>query len=222
VKQSIEKKIKINPMKKVGIITLTRQTSLAYAVLKKIVEDLNYHPICGEAIGADCIFFSLEELTLVGYDFLGNFFNKVGLSDADIILISAPYSVNLFILPKVIWCLRNISSAPIILGGNEASNNYKNIMLYRFSPFVNKIVDIAPDFIVRGSAETVLPSLLPLLNQTTMTSKWDKDFINKLFEIPNLIFWLPDRKALVSTPFSSENLKEKDIFAFVEAACSVP
>lgn len=203
-------------MKKAGIITLTRQTSLAYAVLKKIVEDLDYQPICGEAIGADSIFFSLEELTLVGHDFLGNFFKKIGLSDADIILISAPYSVNLFILPKVVWCLRNISSAPIILGGNEVSNNYKNLMLYRFSPFVNKVVDIAPDFIVRGSAETVLPSLLPLLNQSTMTNKWGKDFINRLFEIPNLIFWLPDRKALVSTSFSSESLKEKDIFAFAK------
>ena len=200
-------------MKKVGIITLTRQTSLAYSVLKRIVEDLDYQPICGEAIGSDCIFFSLEELTLVGYDFLGNFFKKAGLSDSDIILISAPYSVNLFVLPKVIWCLRNVSSAPIILGGNEASNNYKNLMLYRFSTFVNNVVDIAPDFIVKGSAERVLFSLLPLLDQTTMTQKWDKGFVNQLLEIPNLVFWLPERKALVSTHFSSEGLSEKDIFA---------
>jgi radical SAM superfamily enzyme YgiQ (UPF0313 family) len=203
-------------MKKIGIITLTRQPSLAYSALKKIVEDLGYQPLCGEAIGADCIFFSLEELTLIGHDFLGNFLKKVGFSDADIILISAPYSVNLFVLPKVIWCLRSISTAPIILGGNEASNNYKNLMLYQFSAFVNKIVDIAPDFIVRGSAERVLCSLLPLLDKTTMTKKWDKDFLKELFEIPNLVFWLPARKALVSTYFSSEDLSEKDIFAYVK------
>ena len=203
-------------MKKVGIITLTRQTSLAYSALKGIVKDLGYQPVCGEAIGADCIFFSLEELTLIGYDFLGNFLKKVGLADADIILISAPYSVNLFILPKVIWCLRSISSAPILLGGNEASNNYENLMSYRFSTFVNKIVDIAPDFIVRGSAESVLFSLLPLLDKTTMSKKWDKDFLKKLLEIPNLVFWLPERRALVSTNFSSEPLSEKDIFAYVK------
>lgn len=203
-------------MKKIGIITLTRQPSLAYSALKKIVEDLGCQPLCGEAIGADCIFFSLEELTLIGYDFLGNFFKKVGFSDADIILISAPYSVNLFVLPKVIWCLRSVSTAPIILGGNEASNNYKNLMSYRFSAFVNKIVDIAPDFIVRGSAERVLCSLLPLLDKTTMTKPWDKDFLKELFEIPNIVFWLPERKALVSTGFSSEDLSEKDIFAYVK------
>lgn len=203
-------------MKKIGIITLTRQPSLAYSALKKIVEDLGCKPLCGEAIGAECIFFSLEELTLIGYDFLGNFLKKVGFSDADIILISAPYSVNLFVLPKVIWCLRSISTAPIILGGNEASNNYKNLMLYRFSAFVNKVVDIAPDLIVRGSAEKVLFSLLPLLDKTTLTKPWDKDFLRKLFEIPNIVFWLPERKALVSTYFSSEGLSEKDIFAYVK------
>ena len=203
-------------MKKIGIITLTRQTSLAYSVLKRIVEDLGYQPICGEAIGADCVNFSLEELTLVGYDYLGKFFTEAGFADSDIILISAPYSVNLFVLPKVIWCLRNISSAPIILGGNEASNNYKNLMLYRFSTFVNKVVDIAPDFIVRGSAESVLTPLLSLLDKTILKKKWDKDFIKKLLEIPNIVFWLPDRKALVSTDFSSEGLSERDIFAYVK------
>jgi len=203
-------------MKKIGIITLTRQPSLAYSALKKIVENLGCKPICGEAIGADCIFFSLEELTLIGYDFLGNFLKKVGFSDSDIILISAPYSVNLFVLPKVIWCLRSISTAPIILGGNEASNNYKNLMLYRFSAFVNKIVDIAPDFIVRGSAERVLFSLLPLLDKTTMTKTWNKDFLKELFDIPNIVFWLPERKALISTNFSSEDISEKDIFTYVK------
>ena len=86
-------------MKKIGIITLTRQNSLAYAALKKIVLDLGYEPICGEAIGADCIFFPLEEIHLIGYDFLADFFQKSGLSDADAVLISAPYTVNLFILP---------------------------------------------------------------------------------------------------------------------------
>ncbi len=203
-------------MKKIGIITLTRQTSLAYSVLKRIVEDLAYQPICGEAIGADCVNFSLEELTLVGYDYLGKFFTEAGFADSDIILISAPYSVNLFVLPKVIWCLRNISSAPIILGGNEASNNYKNLMLYRFSTFVNKVVDSAPDFIVRGSAESVLAPLLSLLDKTILKKTWDKDFIKKLLEIPNIVFWLPDRKALVSTDFSSEGLSERDIFAYVK------
>ena len=203
-------------MKKIGIITLTRQTSLAYSVLKRIVEDLGYQPICGEAIGADCVNFSLEELTLVGYDYLGKFFTEAGFADSDIILISAPYSVNLFVLPKVIWCLRNISSAPIILGGNEASNNYKNLMLYRFSTFVNKVVDSAPDFIVRGSAESVLTPLLSLLDKTILKKTWDKDFIKKLLEIPNIVFWLPDRKALVSTDFSSEGLSERDIFAYVK------
>jgi hypothetical protein len=89
-------------------------------------------------------------------------------------------------------------------------------MSYRFSAFVNKIVDIAPDFIVRGSAERVLCSLLPLLDKTTMTKTWDKDFLKELFEIPNIVFWLPERKALVSTCFSSEGLSERDIFAYVK------
>ena len=202
-------------MKRIGIITLTRQTSLAYSVLRRIVKDLGYTPVCGEAIGADCLFFSLEELTLVGYDFLGDLLKKAGFSDVDTILISAPYSVNLFVLPKVMWCLRSISSAPIILGGNEASNNYKNLMLYRFFTFANKLIDICPDFIVRGSAEKILFSLLPLLDKTTMTRKWDKDFLKKLLEVPNIVFWLPERKVLVSTEFSSEDLPERDIFSYV-------
>ena len=46
-----------------------------------------------------------------------------------------------------------------------------------------------------------------------MTKKWDEDFLKKLLEIPNLVFWLPERRALVSTNFSSEALSEKDIFA---------
>ncbi|UCF84743.1 MAG: hypothetical protein JSV50_03690 [Desulfobacteraceae bacterium] len=203
-------------MKKIGIITLTRQNSLAYSVLKRIVENLGYTPICGEAIGADSLFFPLEELTLIGYDFLGDFFKKAKISDADILLISAPYSVNLFFLPKLIWCLRSISSAPIILGGNEASNNYKNLMLYRFSTFANQVIDISPDFIVRGPAERVLFSLLPLLDRTTMTKQCDKDLLKKLLEIPNIVFWLPDKRALFSTEFSSENLIDKDIFTFVK------
>ena len=170
----------MNSMKKVGIITLTRQNSLAYSALRRIVADLGYKPICGETIGADCIYFPLEEINLVGYDFLAGFFKKAGLEDADIILISAPYTVNLFMLPKVIGCLRSITSAPIILGGNEASNNYKNLLLYRFSTFVNKVVDIAPDFIVRGAAENVLDKLLPLLDSTTMTDKWAKPFLKQM------------------------------------------
>ena len=202
-------------MKKVGIITLTRQNSLAYSVLKRIVEDLGYTPVCGEAIGADSLYFPLEELTLVGYDFLGDLFKKAELDRVDAILISAPYSVNLFVLPKVIWCLRSISSAPIILGGNEAANNYKNLMLYRFSTFANRLIDIAPDFIARGSAEKVLYSLLPLLDKTTMNKDWDRDFLGKLLEIPNIIFWLPERKALLSTQFSSEELSEREIFSHV-------
>ena len=203
-------------MKNIGIITLTRQNSLAYSVLKRIVENLGYTPICGEAIGADALFFPLEELALIGYDFLGDFFKKSKISDADIILISAPYSVNLFFLPKLIWCLRSISSAPIILGGNEASNNYKNLMLFRFSTFANQVIDISPDFIVRGPAERVLFSLLPLLDKTTMTRKWDKYLLKKFLEIPNIVFWLPDKRALFSTEFSSENLTDKDIFTFVK------
>ena len=178
-------------MKKIGIISLTRQNSLAISTLKRIATKLGYQPICGEAIGADSIYMSLEDLTLKGYDFLGNFFQKTGFPDSDVILISAPYSANLFILPKVIWCLRNVSSAPIILGGNEASNNYKNLMLYRFFIFVNQTVDIAPDFIVRGPAENVLFSLLPILDQGTMDTPWSRDFIRKLLEIPSakLVDW---------------------------------
>ncbi|MGD9032627.1 MAG: hypothetical protein PVH02_08205 [Desulfobacteraceae bacterium] len=202
-------------MKKTGIITLTRQNSLAYSVLKRIVEGLGYAPVCGEAIGADCLFFPLEELTLVGYDFLGDLFTKAGLPDVDAILISAPYSVNLFVLPKVICCLRSISSAPIILGGNEASNNHKNLMLYRFSTFANRTIDVSPDFIARGSAEKVLYALLPLLDKTILNKDWDRDFLRKLLEIPNIIFWLPGRKALISTEFSSEELSEREIFSYV-------
>ena len=202
-------------MKKIGIITLTRQNSLAYSVLKRIVGDLGYAPVCGEAIGADCLFFPLEELTLVGYDFLGDLFTKAGLPDVDAILISAPYSVNLFVLPKVICCLRSISSAPIILGGNEASNNHKNLMLYRFSTFANRTIDVSPDFIARGSAEKVLYTLLPLLDKTSLNKDWDRDFLRKLLEIPNIIFWLPGRKALISTEFSSEELSEREIFSYV-------
>jgi radical SAM superfamily enzyme YgiQ (UPF0313 family) len=206
----------MNSMKKIGIITLTRQTSLAYSALKRIVEDLAYEPICGEAIGSDCIFFPLEEINLVGYDFLADFFKKVKLSDADVILISAPYTVNWFMLPKVVHCLRSICSAPIILGGNEASNNYKNLMHFRFSAFVNEVVDIAPDFIVRGAAEKVLPGLLPLLDKTTLANNWDRDFLKQLLEIPNIVFWLPQRKALIATDFSTEDLSERDIFCYVK------
>lgn len=202
--------------KKIGIITLTRQNSLAYSALKRIVVDLGDEPICGEAIGAECIFFPLEEINLVGHDFLSDFFQKAGLADADVILISAPYTVNLFMLPKVIHCLRSLNSAPIILGGNEPSNNYINLLRYRFSAFVNEVVDIAPDFIVRGSAENVLPSLLPLLEKTSMTKTWDNDYVQKILDIPNIVFWLPKRKALFATKFSSENLSEKDIFSYVK------
>jgi radical SAM superfamily enzyme YgiQ (UPF0313 family) len=206
----------MNKNKKIGIITLTRQTSLAYSALKGIVEDLAYEPICGEAIGSDCIFFPLEEINLVGYDFLADFFNKAKLSDADVILISAPYTVNWFMLPKVVQCLRTISEAPIILGGNEASNNYKNLMDFRFSTFVNEVVDVAPDFIVRGAAENVLPDLLPLLDKRTMANNWNRDFLKQLLKIPNIVFWLPRRKALVATDFCAEDLSEKDIFSFVK------
>jgi radical SAM superfamily enzyme YgiQ (UPF0313 family) len=202
--------------KKIGIITLTRQTSLAYTALKRIVEDLAYEPICGEAIGSDCIFFPLEEINLVGYDFLAEFFKKTNLSDADVILISAPYTVNWFMLPKVVHCLRTISTAPVILGGNEASNNYKNLMDFRFSAFANEVVDVAPDFIVRGAAENVLPDLLPLLDKRTFADSWDRDFLNQLLEIPNIVFWLPQRKALIATEFSAEDLSEKDIFSYVK------
>ena len=206
----------MNTKKKIGIITLTRQTSLAYSALKRIVEDLGYEPICGEAIGSDCIFFPLEEINLVGYDFLADFFEKVKLSDADVILISAPYTVNLFILPKVVHCLRSVCSAPIILGGNEASNNYKNLMHFRFTAFVKEVVDIAPDFIVRGAAEKVLPDLLPLLDRNTLTNSWDRDFLGQLLEIPNIVFWLPQRKAVIATDFSAEDLSERDIFSYVK------
>ncbi|MGD8992197.1 MAG: hypothetical protein PVI00_12155 [Desulfobacterales bacterium] len=202
--------------KKIGIITLTRQTSLAYSALKRIVEDLAYEPICGEAIGSDCIFFPLEEINLVGYDFLAEFFKKAKLPDADVNLISAPYTVNWFMLPKVVHCLRTISEAPIILGGNEASNNYKNLMDFRFSTFVNEVVDVAPDFIVRGAAEKVLPDLLPLLDNRTLTNNWDRDFLKQLLEIPNIVFWLPPRKALIATDFDAEDLSEKDIFSYVK------
>ncbi|MGD8739398.1 MAG: hypothetical protein PVG34_03720, partial [Desulfobacterales bacterium] len=91
----------MNSNKKIGIITLTRQTSLAYSSLKRTVEGLGYEPICGEAIGSECIFFPLEEINLVGYDFLADFYKKAKLEDADVILISAPYTVNWFMLPKV-------------------------------------------------------------------------------------------------------------------------
>lgn len=206
----------MNSNKKIGIITLTRQTSLAYSALKRIVEDLGYEPICGEAIGSDCIFFPLEEINLVGYDFLADFFEKAKLSDADVILISAPYTVNLFILPKVVHCLRSVCSAPIILGGNEASNNYKNLMHFRFTAFVKEVVDIAPDFIVRGAAEKVLPDLLPLLDRNTLTNSWERDFLEQLLEIPNIVFWLPQRKAVIATDFSAEDLSERDIFSYVK------
>ncbi|MEJ2728998.1 MAG: hypothetical protein P8185_10905 [Deltaproteobacteria bacterium] len=206
----------MNSTKKIGIITLTRQTSLAYSSLNRIVEGLGYEPICGEAIGSESIFFPLEEINLVGYDFLADFFKKVKLTDADVILISAPYTVNWFMLPKVVHCLRSVCSAPIILGGNEASNNYKNLMDFRFSTFVNEVVDIAPDFIVRGAAENVLPDLLPLLDKSTLANNWDRDFLKKLLEIPNIVFWLPQRKALVATEFSAEDLSESDIFSYVK------
>jgi radical SAM superfamily enzyme YgiQ (UPF0313 family) len=206
----------VKSTKKIGIITLTRQTSLAYSALKRIVEDLGYEPICGEAIGSECIFFPLEEINLVGYDFLVDFFKKAKLLDTDVILISAPYTVNWFMLPKVVHCLRSICSAPIILGGNEASNNYKNLMRFRFFTFVNEVVDIAPDFIVRGAAENVLPDLLPLLDRSTLAADWDRDFLKQLLEIQNIVFWLPQRKALVATDFSAEDLSERDIFSYVK------
>ncbi len=203
-------------MKRIGIITLTRQDSLACSSLKKIVSNLGFQAICGEAIGAESIFISLEDLTIRGYDFLNDFFLKAGFSESDITLISAPYSANLFVLPKVVGPLRNISPAPIILGGNEASNNYRNILQYRYCAFANRVMDIAPDFIVRGAAENVLFDLLPLLDRNVMIRKWDGAFMNKLLSIPNLAFWLPARQALMSTPFSSKRLKEQDIFAHVK------
>jgi hypothetical protein len=202
-------------MKKIGIITLTRQNSLAYSVLTRIVKELGYTPLSGEAIGADSLFFSLEDITLVGYDFLGDLFQKAGFSDVDAVLISAPYSVNVFMLPKVVWCLRSLSHAPIILGGNEASNNYRDLMEYRFSTFANQTVDVSPDFIVRGSAEGILHSLLPLMDKTTMNQKWDRNLIMKFLAIPNLVFWLPGKKALISTERSPAAIQEKDIFSYV-------
>jgi hypothetical protein len=203
-------------MKKVGIITLTRQNTLAYAALKRIVEGLGYSPICGEGIGADCIFLSLEELTLVGHDFLGDFFQKVGLSEASAVLVSAPYSVSWFVLPKVIGCLRQTTKAPIVLGGNEPSNNYKNLMLYRFSAFGNQVIDVAPDFIVKGAAESALPSLLKILDKDALKRKWDKPIVQKLLDVPNLVFWIPERKALVSTGPSSRALEDREIFSYVK------
>jgi hypothetical protein len=202
-------------MKKIGIITLTRQTSLAYAALRRIVKDLGYLPVCGEQIGADSLYFSLEDLTLVGHDFLADLFKRAGFSEVDTILISAPYSVNLFVLPKVIQSIRTLNPAPIILGGNESSNNHKNLLSYRFSPFANRVTDVAPDFIVRGSAETVLYQLLPLIDRNTMIAQWDRGFFKEILGIPNIVFWLPERAALVSTVFSSQALPEKDIFSFV-------
>lgn len=203
-------------MKKIGIITLTRQDSLACSSLKRIVSSLGFQATCGEAIGAESIYMSLEDLTVRGYDFLSSFFVKAGFSESDVILISAPYSANLFVLPKVIGCLKNICPAPVILGGNEASNNYKNILQHRYCAFANQVLDIAPDFIVRGAAENVLFDLLPLLDKTVMQRNWDRPFVEKLLTIPNLAFWLPNRQALLSTPFSSEPLKEKDIFSHVK------
>ena len=203
-------------MKKIGIITLTRQNSLAYSALKRIVLNLGYEAICGEAIGTDCIYFPLEEINLVGHDFLADFFKRAGFSDAESVLISVPYTVNLFMLPKVIRCLRAVGSAPIILGGNEASNNYINLMTFGFSPFVNDVADIAPDFIVRGAAETALPGLLPLLDKTTMGADWDKHFLLNILNIPNLVFRLPKRKAIYSTIFSSKSIPEKEIFLSVK------
>ncbi len=210
------KNIPVNTtMKKIGIITLTRQDSLACSSLKKIVSIAGYEAICGEAIGAESVYMSLQELATKGYDFLNAFFLEIGFSESDIILISAPYSVNLYSLPRVIGCLRNICPAPIILGGNEASNNYKNILEHRYVTFANQVLDIAPDFIVRGAAENTLYELLPVLDKTVMTRKWDRVYLSKLLSIPNLAFWLPKRAALVSTPFLSVPLKEKDIFTFV-------
>lgn len=203
-------------MKRIGIISLTRQNSLAYSALKRMVENLGHLPICGESIGAESLFFALEELTLAGYDFLGDFLKRAGLSEADIILISAPYSVNLFFLHKVIWCLRSIGTAPILLGGNEPSNNYSNIMQYRFVAFAHKVVDVSPDFVVRGAAEQVLGPLLHLLDRSTMTRTWDREFLSKLLDIPNIVFWLPGRNALFSTQFLPGKLPEKEIFSYVK------
>ena len=86
-------------MKKIGIITLTRRMTLAYAALKQIVENSGDTPVCGGAIGSEGIYFPIEELSRVGHDFLLRFFEQAGFSDLDIILISAPYTVNWFHLP---------------------------------------------------------------------------------------------------------------------------
>jgi radical SAM superfamily enzyme YgiQ (UPF0313 family) len=101
------------------------------------------------------------------------------------------------------------------MGGNEISNNYKNIMRYRHCIFVNQVVDVAPDFIVRGAAENALFTLLPLLEKNTMTGPWDKQFLYALLDIPSLVFWLPERQALMSTPFLAVPLPEQNIFAHV-------
>lgn len=203
-------------MKRVGIITLTRRMTLAYSVLRKIVASLGYQPVCGEAIESDGLFFPLEELSTIGDDFLYGFFKKADFENLDAILISAPYTVNLFHLPKIIGCLRRLTPAPIIVGGNEMSNNFRNIMMHRHSVFINDTIDIAPDFIVRGAAENVLYALLPLIDRTSCTKTWDRPFLKKLLDIPNLVFWMPGRKALMATRFSSKPLPEKDIFTWVK------
>lgn len=203
-------------MKRIGIITLTRKMTLAYAALRCQVETLGYTPVCGEQIGTDGIYFTFEEMGLVGYDFLLNFFKKAGFDGLDAVLISAPYTANWFHLPKVVACLRQLDIGPIIVGGNEPSNNYANLMRFRHAAVVNEVVDVAPDFIVRGAAETVLPRLLPLLERTTMKRSWDRNFVQQLLAIPNLVFWLPDRKALTATVFSADPPAEEDIFAFVK------
>lgn len=205
-----------NSVKKIGIITLTRQNSLAYETLRRIVMNLGYEPICGQAIGSDALFLSMEEIHLVGYDFLGPFFQRAGFSDVDCILISAPYTANLFGLPKVIRSLRAVSSAPVVIGGNEVSNNYRNLMVYRFIPFVHHVVDVGPDFIVRGAAEWVLPSLLPLVDKETLVSPWTSAFLKKLLDIPNLVFWVPTRRALIATRLAAYDLSEKEIFSLVK------
>jgi hypothetical protein len=89
-------------------------------------------------------------------------------------------------------------------------------MHFRFTAFVKEVVDIAPDFIVRGAAEKVLPDLLPLLDRNTLTNSWDRDFLGQLLEIPNIVFWLPQRKAVIATDFSAEDLSERDIFSYVK------
>ena len=61
-------------------------------------------------------------------------------------------------------------------------------MQYRYCTFVNQLIDIAPDFIVRGAAENVLFDLLPLLDRTVMAKTWDRNFLHKLLAIPTLRF----------------------------------